>query len=250
MERRAIVLAAGKGTRLHCDKVPKAMHEICGRPLLSVVLENTSFISPDDTYIVVGYKKESVKKYFGEKYNYVEQKEQLGTGHAVYQCDKYFKDFEGTVLIAFGDMPLFPKELNEKLCDYHEKSGAACTLLYAVDPKRTEWAHIIKDEKGNFVSVVEGVDCTPEQQKCKELFAGILAFDSKALFNILPLLTNDNKQKEFYLTEAPELLAKKGYKIETFPTDDNDDLCGVNTPEDIKICERILKSREKQPLTV
>ena len=109
MKRRVIIPAAGKGSRLHgTDKdLPKVMRECAGKPLLETVLESTSFIAPEDTYIVVGYKKETVTEYFGDKYNYVEQREQLGTGHAVMMCEDAFKEFDGTVLIDYGDMPLF-----------------------------------------------------------------------------------------------------------------------------------------------
>ncbi len=245
-DRRAIVLAAGRGARLGCCEKPKAMYEVLNKPLLETVLENTSFIKPENTYIVVGYKKEIVIDYFGNGYNYVEQKEQLGTGHAVNVCSRFFKGFNGTVLVAFGDMPLFEYELNKKLCEYHEKNGASCTLLTATDTKRELWAHIIKDENGKFVSIVEGADCTEEQRKNNnELFAGILAFNSKDLFEILPLVSNENVQNEYYLTEVPEIMARKGMKICTIKTENNDDLCGVNTPEDIKICEKVLQKRKK-----
>ncbi len=246
-QRRAIILAAGKGTRLHCEEVPKAMYKVLNRPLLEIVLSNTSFIDKKDTYLIVGYKKEKIMEYFSDEYNYVEQKEQLGTGHAVNVCRDYFKDFDGTVLVAFGDMPLFGKALNEKLCEIHEKNNAACTLVTAVDPNREDWAHVIKDENGNFVSIVEGVDCTPEQKKNNhELFAGLLAFDSKALFATLPKLSTENKQSEYYLTEVPEIMAREGMKICTVPTLDNNDMCGVNTPEDVAICEAVLRQREKE----
>lgn len=240
---RVIIPAAGKGTRLKCDDIPKAMHSLCGKPLLEIVLENTDFISPDNTYIVVGYKKEKIMEYFGEKYNYVIQGEQLGTGHAVNVCAGEFSDFEGTVLVTFGDMPMFRKEILEKICEIHAQKNAACTLLTAYNPNLDDWAKVIRDESGNFKAIVEGKDCTPEQNKLGELFAGVLVFDSKALFSTLPKLSRENAQNEYYLTDVPRIMREEGLTVDVLMTDDPNDLCGVNTREDLKKCEEIFKKR-------
>lgn len=242
---RVIIPAAGKGTRLSQspDAPPKAMCRVCGRPLLELVLEQTSFIAPEDTYIVVGYKKEEIISYFGPRYHYAEQREQLGTGHAVMQCADAFADYDGTVLVTFGDMPLFRGECMKAMCEFHEASHADCTLLTAVNPEFKMWARIVRDANGRFERIVEGKDCTPEQALIPELEAGVLAFNSKSLFNLLPLLGTNNVQHEYYLTEIPEMMAKRGMKVETFATDNPDDPRGVNRPEDIPICEAILRKR-------
>ena len=244
---KVIIPAAGKGTRLSKspDAPPKAMFRLCGRPLLEIVLEQTSFIAPNDTYIVVGYKKEEIISYFGEKYHYVEQREQLGTGHAVMQCADAFKGYDGTVLVTFGDMPLFRYECMKAMCEFHEAMHADCTLLTAVNPAFKLWARIIRDEKGHFQRIVEGKDCTPEQAKIPELEAGVLVFNSKSLFELLPQLRTNNVQHEYYLTEIPELMARNGMLVETFPTDNPDDPRGINTPDDVAICEEILMKRMK-----
>ena len=243
---RAIIPAAGKGTRLHLsgnDK-PKVMQLALGKPLLETVLHETAFISPEDTYIVVGYKKDDVMGYFGDKYHYIEQKEQLGTGHAVRVCEDAFRDYDGTVLVTFGDMPLFRRECLEKLCREHEMSGADCTLLTAINDDLPYWARIIRDGEGSFAAIVEAKDATPEQTRIRELFAGVLVFNSRSLFSVLPDVGCRNKQHEYYLTEVPQLMRQRGMKIETFMTDDGDDLRGVNTPEDLRICEEIMKKRK------
>jgi len=242
---RAIIPAAGKGSRLHAvsGDIPKAMFRVAGRPMLEIVLENIGFIRPEDTYIVVGYGKEQVTEYFGDGYHYTEQTQQLGTGHAVMTCADAFRDFEGTVLIVFGDMPLFHRRDMEKMCRQHIQNGADCTVMTAENPDLTMWARITRDEKGNFSAIVEGKDCTPEQEKIKELFSGVLVFNSKSLFKILPQVGCANAQKEYYLTEAPELMVKNGLKVDTFAIPDGDDLRGINTPEDYEICQRILQER-------
>ncbi len=241
---RAIVPAAGKGSRLKADDdLPKVMHMACGRPLLETVLCQLDFIDPRDIYIVVGYRKEKVTQYFGSAYHYVEQAEQLGTGHAVGVCAPWFEGYDGAVLVTFGDMPLFRREAMQALCRHHEKTGAACTLLTAENPDLTLWARIVRDGNGRFTRIVEGKDCTPEQAQIKELFSGVLVFDSRALFQTLPEVGRNNVQGEYYLTEVPELMVQKGLRVETFPDDDGDDLRGVNTLEDLEICERVMLRR-------
>ncbi len=242
---RAIIPAAGKGSRLQAisGDLPKAMFPLCGKPMLATVLDNVKFIKPEDIYIVVGYKKEDIIRHFGDAYHYVEQKEQLGTGHAVMMCAEAFKDFDGDVLVTFGDMPLFRYEELYNMCLWHARSGAACTLMTAENPSLTLWARVVRDATGAFERVVEGKDCTPEQAKIRELFSGAMIFDSKALFSILPELGCTNVQKEYYATEVPELMAKRGMRVETYFNKDGDDLRGINSPEDYEICERILKER-------
>ena len=242
MKLRVIIPAAGKGTRLSINEndAPKAMRICGGRPLLETVLKNVDFIRPEDTYIVVGYKKECITDYFGDAYNYVEQTEQLGTGHAVMCCAEQFRDFDGTVLVTFGDMPLFRREDLFAMCRRHVESGAACTLMTAENPDLTLWARIVRDAAGAFAAIVEGKDCTPEQARISELFSGVLAFDSRALFETLPLVDRRNVQLEYYLTEAPELMPRRGMRVETFRIADGEALRGVNTPEDLALCDRIL----------
>lgn len=242
---RAIVPAAGKGSRLQkvSGELPKAMFSVGERPMLEYVLDNISFVEKNETYIVVGYGKEKIMEHFGDNYNYVEQKQQLGTGHAVMECANAFDGFDGSVLITFGDMPLFRYEEMKAMCQQHAENGADCTLMTATNSSLKLWARVIRDENGRFVRVVEGKDCTPEQAAIKELFSGVMVFNSKSLFRVLPEVGCANVQKEYYITEVPELMVKKGMNVDTYFTKDGDDLRGINTPEDLEICERILENR-------
>ena len=242
---RAIIPAAGKGKRLQkiSGDLPKAMFRVGNRPMLEIVLENIRFIQDQDIYIVVGCGKEKITEHFGNRYHYVEQRQQLGTGHAVMECAEDFQGFDGTVLVTFGDMPLFRRSELEKMCRQHEENGADCTLMTAENPELTMWARVVRNAQGNFQAIVEGKDCTEEQTKIKELFSGVMAFNSKSLFEILPMVGCANAQKEYYLTEVPELMVKKGLKVETYFTSDGDDLRGINTPEELEACERILLER-------
>ncbi len=243
---RAIIPAAGKGSRLQkiSGQLPKAMFRVNDRPMLEIVLENVGFIKKEDIFIVVGYAKEQILEYFKNQYHYVEQTEQLGTGHAVMECAQAFKDFEGDVLITFGDMPLFRYEEMEKMCRQHQQRGADCTLMTAENPELKLWARVLRDEEGKFSAIVEGKDCTPEQAQIKELFSGAMVFNSKSLFTVLPQVGCTNVQKEYYVTEVPELMVKQGMLVDTYFTCDGDDLRGINTPEDLEICEQILLKRQ------
>ena len=243
---RVIIPAAGKGTRLSIspDAPPKALFQVCGRALLEHVLEQTSFIPPEDTWIVVGYKGEEIVARFSDCYHYAWQHQQLGTGHAVAQCAEDFRDYDGVVLVTFGDMPLFRRESMQALCQILEEEHAACALLTTNSELFPRWARILRDAKGRFARIIEGKDCTPEQSQITELFAGVLAFESKLLFQYLPQLDTSNVQHEFYLTEVPEMMARDGLKITTFPTEDPDDLRGVNTIDDVALCEQILEKRK------
>lgn len=242
---RAIVPAAGKGKRLQkiSGALPKAMFHVGSRPMLEIVLENLSFIDPKDIFIVVGYGKEKILDYFGDSYSYAEQTQQLGTGHAVMSCAEAFREFDGTVLITFGDMPLFRHDEMLRMCLQHQENGADCTLMTAENPNLKLWARVLRDERGAFQAIVEGKDCTPEQAQIKELFSGVMAFNSRSLFSVLPQVGCANVQQEYYVTEVPELMVKQGMKVETYFTKDGDDLRGINTPEDLEVCQRILSER-------
>ena len=242
---RAIVPAAGKGSRLQkvSGDMPKAMFSVGNRPMLEYVLENISFLDEKGICIVVGYGKEMIMDHFGDRYCYVEQKQQLGTGHAVMECAEEFAEFDGSVLITFGDMPLFRREELEAMCRLHDESDADCTLMTAENASLKLWARVVRDGNGRFSRIVEGKDCTPEQAAIKELFSGVMVFNSKSLFRILPEVGCANVQKEYYVTEVPELMVKHGMKVETYFTKDGDDLRGINTPEDLELCEQILAKR-------
>lgn len=241
---KAVILAAGKGKRLHSEQfsAPKVLREANGKPLLRYVVNNLSFI-PDkkDIIIVAGYKKEMVFNAFKEGYTFAVQDEQLGTGHAVNCAREALKDYDGPVLVCYGDMPLFKKETYENLVKVHEEAGNDCTILTGVSDRGLAYGRIIRDENGSFKGVVEDRDCTPEQKKINELNVGIYVFDSKKLFSCLGELKNSNAQGEYYLTDVPTIMMSKGYKIGTYTTHDDTEILGVNTPEELALCESLLK---------
>ena len=241
---KAIILAAGKGKRLHSEQfsLPKVLRQANGRPLLGYVTESLSFIDKKDTIIVVGYKREQVMEQF-PGYVFAVQDEQLGTGHAVNMAKDILADYNGPVLVCYGDMPLFTPDTYKNALLTHESADADCTIITGITDAKLAYGRIIRDENGKFVTVVEDKDCTPEQKLIKELNIGIYVFNSVKLFEALGNLRNNNAQGEYYLTDAPELIRKNGGKIETYTINDGKQLLGVNTPEDLELCESILRER-------
>lgn len=239
---RAIVLAAGKGKRLHSEQfnLPKVLREANGKPLIGHVLEHIDFIAKNDTVIVVGYMKEKVIEKVGNEYKYSVQDEQKGTGHAVMCAKEQFDGYDGDVLILYGDMPLVKKQTYQAIIDKHIESGADCTLLTAIVDDPPAYGRIIRDEDGGVCGIVEDKDCDALQKQIKEVNVGIYVFKSKLLFESLKELKSNNAQNEYYLTDMPMILLKKGKKIETYSINNSTEIYGVNTQEDLEFCEKEL----------
>lgn len=243
-EMRAVVLAAGKGTRMQTEGVelPKVMRQALGKPLLHYVLSALDFISEEKIVLVVGYKKDCVIDGF-PKYSFAEQTVQLGTGHAVMAAYEVLGDFDGDILVCCGDMPLIKKETYMSLCEKHREQGNACTILSGVCDTYLPYGRIVRDDAGQFVGMVEEKDATEEQKKITELNSGVYIFDAPALKKVLSLIKSDNAQNELYLTEAPRLIAENGGKIGVYCRDLGMEIIGVNTPAQLSEVEEILLKR-------
>jgi UDP-N-acetylglucosamine diphosphorylase/glucosamine-1-phosphate N-acetyltransferase len=244
MRLKAVVLAAGKGTRLKtegCD-LPKVMREAVGRPLLSYVLEAISFIDKADTVIVAGYKKEDVMSAF-RGYPYAVQAEQLGTGHAVMAAEKLLKGFDGSVLVCYGDMPLLRRETYESLVQTHLEEANDCTILSSSSDDALPYGRIVRDENGRFKRIVEDRDCTEEEKAIRELNTGLYVFDGPKLLAALSGLKNNNAQGEYYLTDVPEILLAEGARIGICNRTLGDEIIGVNTLEQLRQVEDVIKRR-------
>lgn len=242
---KAIVLGAGKGKRLHSEQfqLPKVLREANGRPLIAYVLDSIGFIDKQDTVIVAGYMKEKVMEAVGDEYTYCVQEQQLGTGHAVACARKAFEDYDGDVLILYGDMPLVRRETYEAIIAKHRRSGADCTLLTADVQNPPAYGRIVRDENGKVADIVEDRDCTPEQKKITELNLGIYVFDAKLLFDGLGKLKNNNAQQEYYLTDMPKIFIREGRTVESYTIYDITESIGVNTQQDLEFCELELSKR-------
>ena len=239
---KAIVLAAGKGTRLQTEGVtlPKVMRQANGKPLLHYVLQNLSFLRREDIVLVVGYHREDVLAVYGD-YPHAVQEPQLGTGHAVAVTKDCFRDYDGPVLICYGDMPLLRRSTYERLLEVHQASGNACTLLTGTCPWDLPYGRILRSGDGAFLGVVEDRDCTPEQRAIRELNVGVYVFESKKLFAALGRLSNDNAQKEYYLTDVPAILRAQGDRVDACCACEGAELIGVNTAQQLQMVEEALR---------
>lgn len=242
---KAIVLAAGKGSRLHSEEhiLPKVLREANGKALLDYVLQATDFIPKEDTILVVGYKGDLVRNHIGHEYRFVNQHEQLGTGHAVKMAEAELKKFSGPVLVVYGDMPLFSPETYQSLLQVHKESRAACTLLTAVLRNPPDYGRILRDEKNEIFDIREVKDCSVAELAIKELNSGVYVFDSKKLFLVLQELKNDNAQGEYYLTDVPKHLLKRRERVASYTLVGSDEVYGVNTLDELELVEGLLQKR-------
>lgn len=241
---KAVVLAAGKGTRLQtegCD-LPKVMRNVCGKPLLHYVLKSLTFINAENIIIVVGYKKEDVTSWF-RGYTFVTQEEQLGTGHAVMSAASELEGFPGSVLVCCGDMPLLTKDTYSALVKTHFDEGNDCTILTGTSDEKLPYGRIVRDESGNFLRIVEEKDCTEPEKAITELNSGVYVFDAQKLLSVLSSLKNNNAQGEYYLTDAPALLMEQGAKIGVCRRSLGSEIIGVNTVAQLEQVERILQQK-------
>jgi len=241
---KVVVLAAGKGTRLQDgdSDAPKVMRRACGKPLLGYVLDEISFISKEDVIIVVGYKKEDVMGCFGG-YVFVEQREQLGTGHAVMAAREELVGFDGAVLVCYGDMPLIRRETYEDLLRTHFEQGNECTILTGETTLPLPFGRIVRDGAGGFVKVVEARDCTPGELAITEMNTGVYVFGAAQLLGALKGLKSDNAQGEYYLTDVPAIMCGGGARVGLCRRDLGDEILGVNTPEQLAQVEGIMFNR-------
>ena len=244
VEIKAVVLAAGKGTRLHTedDDAPKVMRMACGKPLLRYVLDALSFIDIKDVIIVVGYMKDAITDYF-KGYAFALQAEQLGTGHAVMAAGPELQGFDGAVLVCYGDMPVIKRETYEELVRVHFMQDNDCTILTGESSIQLPYGRVLRDSNGGFLRVVEDRDCTPEQLRITELNSGVYLFSAKMLFEALNSLNNDNTQGEYYVTDVPAIMLGSGSRVGICKRDLGDEIIGVNTLEQLAQVETILEMR-------
>ena len=241
---KAVVLAAGQGTRLRTGETdaPKVMRLACGKPLLRYVLDSLSFISPKDIIVIVGYKKAEVINNFSG-YTFAVQNEQLGTGHAVMAAGHELAEFDGSVLVCYGDMPAVKRGTYEALVRAHMESGDDCTILTGESAIDLPYGRVVRGPDGGFCAIVEDRDCTPEQKNIKELNSGVYVFRAPLLLDALRRVNRNNSQGEYYLTDAPEIILADGGKVGILRRDLGDEILGVNTPEQLAQIEEILRSR-------
>lgn len=240
------ILAAGLGKRMKSPDKPKVMFEINSRPMIDYVVELAFKVNADLVVPIVGHHREQVINYLDNKFTgkdikYAVQSEQLGTGHAVIQTAELLQDYEGEILILSGDVPLLKFETVEKLINEHFSAGNDATLLTTVFENSYGYGRIVRDSEGNFTGIVEEKDATDEQKQIKEINPAIYIVNSKVLFDALSKISPENNQKEYYLTDIFRFIPKE--KIGTVVTNDELEVTGVNSIEQLKEMEDSLNSR-------
>lgn len=241
------ILAAGLGKRMKSPDKPKVMFEINERPMIDYVVELAFKVNADTVVPIVGHHREQVinflnGKFTGKDIQYAVQEVQHGTGHAVMMTEEILKEFDGEVLILSGDVPLLKFETVEKLISEHFNNNNTATLLTTVFNDSFGYGRIVRDTNGKFLKIVEEKDATEEEKKIKEINPAIYIVNAKALFDALKQITPENNQKEYYLTDIFHFIPKE--RIGTVVTNDELEVTGVNSIEQLKEMENALNSRK------
>jgi len=248
MNLAVVILAAGMGKRMKSD-IPKVLHPVLGRPMLSYVLDAVSNLSPKRVVVVVGHGAEDVKKLSSsKKITYVAQTKQLGTGHAANCANSALKSFKGNILIINGDFPLITSSTLKKFVNNHQKNAADVSILTALVDDPYGYGRIKRDQKGDVIGIVEEKEANREERFIDEINSGTYCVKSSFLWNALNKVNTRNKQKEYYLTDIVEQAYKNSLKINGAIISDSDEVLGVNVRSDLSLVESILKWRTNENL--
>lgn len=241
-----VILAAGKGTRMRSD-LPKVLHRLAERPLLEHVVDTARSISHDDIHVVVGHGSELVKEQLAHKdgIDWIEQIEQLGTGHAVQQAMSDI-NAKNTVLVLYGDVPLIRQDTLSKLLEITDDNTLALLTVELEDP--SGYGRIVRNKDGKVVRIVEHKDANKDELKIGEINTGILAVKASYLRKWLDKLDNNNVQGEYYLTDIISMAAEDGLQIATSSPESEIEIMGVNDKQQLSVLERELQRRQAERL--
>jgi bifunctional UDP-N-acetylglucosamine pyrophosphorylase/glucosamine-1-phosphate N-acetyltransferase len=238
-----VVLAAGKGTRMKSNLV-KVLHPVAGTPMLSFALDLARALRPNRLVAVVGFQRELVRQRFSAPdVIFVDQEEQLGTGHAVSVASQALKDFQGSALIICADVPLLTEGTLRRFLKFHEDNRAALSVLTTMPESPHGYGRIVRGEGGQLLGIVEEKDLQPGEEKIKEINTGIYCVEAEFLFSALPYLSDRNAQREFYLTDIVEKASSLGKKTIAYLTADSVEVMGINTRLDLARANQILRQK-------
>jgi bifunctional UDP-N-acetylglucosamine pyrophosphorylase/glucosamine-1-phosphate N-acetyltransferase len=243
-----VLMAAGKGTRIGaCDK-PKVMFEVANKPIIGwsvapfIELKESGLV--DRIITVVGFLGNQVIDYLGDKSEYVWQKDQLGTAHAVRQAEALLLGENGLTLITNGDHALYTAKTFEKIINHAAKSGATLTFATVKSADRfPSYGRVVRDDSNKVISVIEVPEASEAQLKIEEKSPSIFVVDNQWLFESLPKIPMSPVKKEYYVNTIVEMAISEGEKVETIEIEDIDEALGINTLEDKTEVEKVLKAR-------
>ncbi len=245
MQKIAVVMAAGKGTRMKSD-LPKVLFPVCGRPMIEFVLDALEQAGIDRIIAVVGYRSDLVRETLAHRKNleYAEQTQQLGTGHAVMMCREQLQSHNGPVMVVAGDCPMIQVDsIRTMLQSYTEADPPACILGTAHKDDPFGLGRIVRDSHGEFTGIVEEKDATEEQKKITEVNMSYYIFHAPDLLDALTHLKTDNSQGEYYITDAPLVLKKQGKKVLALPVLKPIESLGINTIDELKAVEDAIEGK-------
>lgn len=239
----AVILAAGKGTRMGGD-LPKVCHEVGGQPMVRIVVEACRRAGCGLIVVVVGYRQELVRAALaGEGVVFSVQDEQLGTGHAVMCAESALAGHDGEVFVLCGDGPLIRASTLDAVLDRHRSSGASATLATSVIDNPEGYGRIVRDAHGRFEAIVEQKHLTPAQRSIREVNPSYYCFERAALFEALRRVERNERSGEYYVTDVPRLLLDAGRRVEVIDAVPAEDVLSINTPTDLAMVDRIYRER-------
>jgi len=238
----AVILAAGKGTRMPAAEIPKVMHEVAGRPMIAHVVDAVRPVCGNGIYLVVGYKADRVVEALeGSGVEFVYQREQLGTGHAVMQCENALAGFSGTVIVLNGDVPCLRTQTIREFVSYHHRERASATVLTALVSDPLGYGRIVREPDRSLSAIVEEKDASPEERAIAEINSGLFCFEKDRLFEALASTDRGNAQGEYYLTDVIAVLKERGERVRAYPAPDPWEVAGVNTAAELEAVRRYLE---------
>lgn len=238
-----IILAAGKGKRMK-SPLAKVLHPLGGVPMLTHSLAAARAAGSQKIVVVIGHQAELTRVlHRADDLLFAEQRELLGTGHAVLQAREFFLDYRGAIVILCGDVPLILPETVRALYDRHRSEGAGVTVMTTLPPDPTGYGRVVTADDGGIMRIVEERDATAEEKTIREINTGIYCVESDFLFMAVASLGNRNAQKEYYLTDIVELARKNGRRVASYLAADPMEVMGINTPEELATASRLLELR-------
>ena len=241
MNFKAIILAAGKGTRMK-SKYPKVIHKVCGKEMVNHVISVSNKAGVKDIVAILGHESDVVKEKLPKDTMIAMQTEQLGTGHAVKMAKEYIND-EDTIVVLCGDTPLIKEDTLQRLFSYHLENGYHATVLTTKVDNPTGYGRIIRDNNEDLLKIVEQKDANEEEKAVKEINSGIYCFNGKSLREALDLIDNNNAQGEYYLTDTIYIMRDKGLKVGAYNGSTIEELMGVNSRVELSKAEEIMRKR-------
>jgi bifunctional UDP-N-acetylglucosamine pyrophosphorylase/glucosamine-1-phosphate N-acetyltransferase len=236
------ILAAGRGTRMKSD-LPKVLHNLGGRSLVQRTLESCNLLNPTRQLVIVGYQADLVMENLSKNktLEFVQQPEQLGTGHAIQQLIPHLQDFSGDLLVLNGDVPLLRPETLEKLLKIHKNNQNAATLLTANLADPSGYGRVFCDGHNIVTQIIEHRDCTDAQKQNHRINSGVYCFNWPKLAEVLPKLSTNNDQQEYYLTEVVDYL----HPVMAVDVEDSLEITGINDRRQLATAYDILQMRVK-----